>query len=140
LLVAILAVAAAVFGMFPNGIDLGVYSSPSWMHVHAGGWSLVVWALAQVLAARWVRARAQPDRSTGVGWLVAIIMIDVSCGAAWLLENFRLDPWVLKWPAHVTAACVGAASVLVFVALPIVLVVSDGSTPPALPKARAVAP
>ncbi len=139
LLIALLAIAAAVFGMFPDGVDLWKHSFKHDEEIadgtmRAGGWSLVAWAAAQVWAA-W-STRTRPGRSQGVFWLAAMVAIDIAGGIAWLVENFRMDHEIARWPGHVTWVCVGTASVLALVVLPIVLLVSRGEPPSEVPTAR----
>ncbi len=139
LLIALLALAAAVLGMFPDGLELWKHSfkhdEDSWDGtMRAGGWSLVGWAVLQVWAAWSVRAR--PSRSRGIQWLAQLVAIDFAGGIAWLVENLRWDHQVARWPGEITGTCVGTASVLALVVLPIVLFASRGEPPSQLPSAR----
>ncbi|HTR51133.1 MAG TPA: hypothetical protein VMJ10_10540 [Kofleriaceae bacterium] len=137
-LVQVFALAAAVFGMLPGGVDVFHHSfkhdTDTFSHtMRAGGWSVVGWAITQVLAGTWVRDA--PSAKAGIRWLAASIVIYVISVLCWLFETFTLSPVQLEWPAHATAACASAATLLVFVALPVVLLTADRST---VPRARVV--
>ena len=141
-LVMLLAVLAAVFGILPNGADLLDHSfkhdTDTWTGrtTSAGGWSLAGWAVVLLFAGSW--AREQPSRGSGIAWIIASVVIDIAAGVAWVMEHFTLDTWRLRWPGHLTAACAGSTLVLVFVALPIVLVTSSQKPPAPVPSARVV--
>ena len=140
-LVPALAVAAAVFGMLPDGVDVFHHS---WKHdtdtyvgtTHAGGWALVGWAIVVLVAARFVHR--DPTRVAGVRWIVVTVIIDVLACVAWAIENFTLEPETARWPGHVTAVCTGASSLLVFVVVPVVLIASKRTAPSDAVTARVV--
>jgi hypothetical protein len=142
LLVPMFAAIGAVFGMIPRGLGIEVHSwgnkvpFMSDRTMNAGGWSLVAWAAVQLLIAASVRAN--PTRKVGWWWFGGSIVLCAGGGVAWYAEHFVMwDRHVPNWPGHVTALCGGAAVVLVLVALPSVLLVTE-RTPPATPTARVV--
>jgi hypothetical protein len=139
-IVVVLAVAAAVFGMLPNGLEVRHLSFKRETitydgTIRAGGWSLVGWALFQVLLARTLRR--EPTRSAARLWIGISIAVDIAAAIAWLIENFTLADETLRWPAHLTGVCVGSVCVLVFVGLPIVLLTTRKAQPAVVPTAEA---
>lgn len=137
------AIAAAIFGMLPNGVAVYCHS---WKHdtdtfdhlTHAGGWTLVVWALLQVLAAR--PLRTMNSRRKAVQWFVVSLLVYASAAIVWFVENVTFETQVMRWPAELTAACAGSACVLVFIVLPAVLLASGAERPSDAPSARVVEP
>ncbi len=138
-LIPLFALSAAGFGMVPDGLELWSHSfkhsEDNWDGtMRAGGWALVAWGLLIVWASWSVRRR--PSRARGVEWIAQLVAIYVVGGIAWLVENFRLERQVPRWPGHVTAFATGTATVLALVVLPIVLFASRGERPPDIPSAR----
>ena len=137
--VAVLAIAAAVFGMLPGTIVVHYhthderYASEA---MHAGGWSLVIWAAFQAAVAKVVHRDA--TRSAAGVWIAGSVVIDIAGLIAWLIENFRVGASAMSWAAQLTGACVSATAILVFVVLPIVMLVSDRTEPSDAPSARVV--
>jgi len=140
-IVPLFAIAAAAFGMLPDGVDVYHYSykhgTSTFDHTtRAGGWAVVAWAVLQAIACKWVHGA--PSRFAGVMWLVCSLLIYVVCAIAWFFEMFTLAPETMEWPAHATAVCAGAAAVLVFVGLPIILLASARARSSDAPRARVV--
>jgi hypothetical protein len=139
-LVPVFAVAAAVFGMLPDGIDVYRYSwnrGYTFSHTaRAGGWSLVVWAVLQVLASK--SLRRMTTRKSARRWFAFSLVVYTGTVIAWFIENCAFETGVVRWPAHMTAACAGSACVLVFIVLPLVWLASDHVRPSDAPTARVV--
>lgn len=139
--VAVLAVAAAVFGLVPNGMD--VYShgldrhSQMWVgSMHAGGWAVAAWAILQVVSAKPVHG--EPTRSLAVVWIVWSFFLDAGGVIAWVFGEANLMHTVPRWPGHIMGYCALATAVLVFAVVPIVLLVSSRDVPSDSASARVV--
>jgi hypothetical protein len=134
--VAVLAIAAAAFGMWPDSVEVHYHISGATELMRAGGWSVVVWAVVQGLVAKLVYS--DPTRRAAAAWIAGSVVIDLAGLIAWLVENFRVDARVSYGPAQLTGACASATAILVFAVLPILLVASDRTEPPDAPRARVV--
>jgi hypothetical protein len=134
--VAVLAIAAAAFGMWPDAIEVHYHHADEIELMRAGGWSLVVWAVVQSLVAKLVYS--DPTRRAAAAWIAGSVAIDIAGLTGWLVENFRIGARVSYWPAQLTGACASATAILVFAVLPILLVASDRTEPPDAPRARVV--
>jgi hypothetical protein len=135
----LLAISAAVFGMHPAGILVGTEGWREGADVvtqprAAGGWSLVFWAVLQVITAR--LHRDATTRGAIAAWIASSLAIDIFGGMFWVAESFTLSWQTPQWPAHITASCVGAVIVLVVVVLPVVRIASR-TVATTLPPARA---
>ena len=136
-LACLLAPAAAVFGMWPGGVDLYSWKDRHIGSAHAGGWSLVIWALLQLWVATFVRSH--PSRRHGGTLFIASLGFAVVCAIAWIIEQLfttGLASAVERWPAHLTAVAVGSCMLLELIVLPIVLVFSREPAP--LPESHVV--
>jgi hypothetical protein len=132
------AIAAAAFGMLPDGLEVTRFPAQPPSQSPAGGWTLAVWALAQVWLAR--RLWLNPGQRQGTRWVAKSLAIDFIAGVLWLVENVPLfDHLTARWPADLTAGWVGCVAVLVFAAIPVILFADDDPTPE-VPPARVVAP
>jgi hypothetical protein len=140
-LTSVFALAAAAFGVLPNGLEVTRSSAqpPGQVLTHgsAGGWTLALWAVVQVLLAR--RVWLRPGQRQGMRWVAQALALDFFGGFLWFVENITFDHWTARWPANLTAASVGSATVLVFAAIPVVLFADDDPTP-GVPPARIVEP
>jgi hypothetical protein len=133
------AVAAAAFGMLPDGLEVTRTSvnPPGQVlkHGSAGGWTLALWAMVQVVLA--LRVWRSPGQRIGMRWVAQALAIDFIGGFVWFVENITFDHWTARWPAEMTLAWVGSSTVLVCAAILVLLFANDDPTPE-VPPARTI--
>jgi hypothetical protein len=98
-------------------------------------WALVGWA--GMLAMSGALVYAWPNGVSGALWLITSIGVCFVGAIAWVQENVpRNDRDMLPLPGSATIMFLGVTTVLVFVALPLVLLFSSRARPSDSPRAR----
>src|SRR5262245_35846057 len=115
----VLAIAAAAIGMLDGEINWFRHTVAA-----AGGPSVASWAAIVCIGAAMVIRR--PERRAARMWIGVSIGTFIGALLWWSVNHLDLlDRHTILWPEHTMFALVGAVLLLLWVALPIVLLVSS---------------